>query len=86
VPGRLFFRKGNPRSHHLHVTQIASEFWERHLIFRDYLRAHPETAREYARFKYHLADRFHSDRAAYTEAKSSFIAEVVRRATENKRN
>jgi GrpB-like predicted nucleotidyltransferase (UPF0157 family) len=54
VPGRLFFRKGDPRSHHLHVTEIGSEFWERHLVFRDYLRAHPGTAREYARIKQHL--------------------------------
>jgi GrpB-like predicted nucleotidyltransferase (UPF0157 family) len=48
VPGRLFFRKGNPKTHHLHVTEIGSEFWERHPVFRDYLRAHPETARNYA--------------------------------------
>ncbi len=86
VPGRLFFRKGDPRSHHLHVTEIGSEFWERHLVFRDYLRAHPGTAREYARIKQHLADRFRTDRAAYTEAKTAFISEVVRRATEDKRN
>jgi GrpB-like predicted nucleotidyltransferase (UPF0157 family) len=86
VPGRLFFRKGDPRSHHLHVTEIGSEFWERHLVFRDYLRAHPGTAREYARIKQHLADRSRTDRAAYTEAKTAFISEVVRCATEDKRN
>jgi GrpB-like predicted nucleotidyltransferase (UPF0157 family) len=86
VPGRLFFRKGNPRTHHLHVTDIGSQFWERHLVFRDYLRAHPETAREYARLKHFLADRFRGERAAYTEAKTGFISEVIRRATEDKRS
>ena len=85
VPGRLFFRKGDPRSHHLHVTESGSEFWERHLSFRNYLRAHPETAREYARLKHHLADRFRTKRTAYTEAKTAFISEVIRRATEDKR-
>jgi len=32
VPGRAFFRKGDPRTHHLHVTEIGSEFWERQLL------------------------------------------------------
>ena len=86
VPGRLFLRKGDPRSHHLHVTESESEFWERHLSFRNYLRAHPETAREYARLKHYLAERFRTDRTAYTEAKTAFISEVVRRATEDERN
>jgi GrpB-like predicted nucleotidyltransferase (UPF0157 family) len=86
VPGRLFFRKGNPKTHHLHVTEIGSEFWERHPVFRDYLRAHPETARNYALPKHDITDRFRRDRAAYTEAKTGFISEVVRRATEDKRN
>jgi GrpB-like predicted nucleotidyltransferase (UPF0157 family) len=84
VPGRLFFRKGDPRTHHLHVAEIGSEFWERHLAFRDYLRAHPETVLEYAQLKCDLATRFRGDRAAYTEAKTSFISEVVRRATKDK--
>ena len=26
VQGRLFFRKGNPKTHHLHLTEIGSEF------------------------------------------------------------
>jgi GrpB-like predicted nucleotidyltransferase (UPF0157 family) len=86
VPGRLFFRRGDPRTHHLHVAEVGSEFWERHLAFRDYLRADPETALEYAQLKHDLASRFHGDRAAYTEAKTGFISEVVRRATEDKRN
>jgi GrpB-like predicted nucleotidyltransferase (UPF0157 family) len=86
VPGRLFFRKGDPRSHHLHVTPIGGKFWERHLVFRDYLRAHPETALEYAQLKHRLAGRFRRDRAAYTEAKTDFISEVVRRALEDKHN
>jgi GrpB-like predicted nucleotidyltransferase (UPF0157 family) len=56
------------------------------LVFRDYLRTHPETARKYAQLKHHLADRFSRDRAGYTEAKTSFVSEVIRRATEDKPN
>ena len=86
VGGVLRTCRGDPRTHHLHVAEVGSEFWERHLAFRDYLRAHPETALEYAQLKHDLASRFHGDRAAYTEAKTGFISEVVRRSTEDKRN
>jgi GrpB-like predicted nucleotidyltransferase (UPF0157 family) len=84
VPGRRFFRKGNPKTHHLHLAEVGSEFWERHLLFRDYLRTHPEAAQVYARLKHHLAEHFREDRAAYTEAKTVFISGVVRRAREDR--
>jgi GrpB-like predicted nucleotidyltransferase (UPF0157 family) len=84
APGRLFFRKGDPRTHHLHIAEVGGEFWVDHLAFRDYLRTHPQTAREYARLKHELADRFRADWTAYTGGKSDFILEVLRRALEAK--
>ncbi len=87
VPGRLFFRKGDPKkSHHLHVAEVGDAFWEHHLLFRDYLRTHQETALEYAGLKRALAECYHDDRAAYTEAKTDFISEVVQRAREDRRD
>jgi GrpB-like predicted nucleotidyltransferase (UPF0157 family) len=65
------------------VERSNTEWWDRHLLFRDYLRADPENAGEYARLKYELSDRFGEDRVAYTDAKTHFISEVVRRAQEN---
>jgi len=50
------------------------------LLFRDHLRAHPEVAEGYARLKYEVSERFRENRAAYTDAKTDFIAEVVRLA------
>jgi GrpB-like predicted nucleotidyltransferase (UPF0157 family) len=44
VTGQALLPQGEPRTHHLHVAQIGRKLWERHLIFRDYLRVHPETA------------------------------------------
>ena len=35
----------------LRVAEVAGDFWERQLLFRDYLRAHPETWTPYARAK-----------------------------------
>lgn len=65
------------RTHNLHVVENSGDLWNDRLVFRDCLRAHPETAREYAQLKYDLADRFRNDREAYTEAKTGFVSTVV---------
>ncbi len=83
MPERRYFHKGSKRfsrTHHLHMVETASEFWERHLLFRDYLRAHKDTAREYYELKKELATRFRSNREAYTDAKTNFIQEVIEQA------
>jgi GrpB-like predicted nucleotidyltransferase (UPF0157 family) len=85
MPERRYFHKGPnryARTHHLHVVETTSPFWERHLLFRDYLRTHPETTREYYELKKSLAARFRFDRDSYTTAKTSFIEAVVTRARE----
>ena len=46
---------------------------ERHTIFRDFLRANPEAAREYEELKEILAKRFPKQSSNYTAAKSDFI-------------
>ncbi len=81
IPDRRFFNKGPQERHrHLHISEMNSEFWKRHIVFRDYLRAHPETVREYYDLKRRLAVKFEDDREAYTDAKSAFIEEVIREA------
>src|SRR6266571_6524641 len=62
IPGREFFRRGEPRAYHLHLTSIGRGFWREHLAFRDYLRSHPALRDEYAEVKRALAARFPSDR------------------------
>jgi len=81
LPERRYFRKGSPEDHyHLHMVEQTSGFWERHLLFRDTLRARPETAREYERLKRELAARFGSDREGYTDAKTEFIESAIAKA------
>jgi GrpB-like predicted nucleotidyltransferase (UPF0157 family) len=81
IPERRFFRRGlDSATHQLHVVETTTDFWIDHLLFRDYLRAHPETAREYEAIKRNLAEHLGDDRAAFTEAKTSFIEPVVARA------
>lgn len=71
-------------THHLHMVEDGSEFWSRQLLFRDYLRDHPEEARRYADLKKTLAARYSSDRERYTSAKTDYIQEIVARAKAGK--
>lgn len=50
------------------------------LYFRDYLRDHPDIAKEYEELKLKLAQKFKHDRDAYTEAKSDFINRITKTA------
>jgi GrpB-like predicted nucleotidyltransferase (UPF0157 family) len=79
LAGRLFFRKGDPRTHNVHVVEHGGEHWERHITFRDALRGDPEERRRYDAFKRRLAAEGHA-REVYTELKTPFIREVEARA------
>ncbi len=83
IPGReAFSRPLDTSPHHLYVCAWDSTELRRHLLFRNYLRSHPEDARAYGVLKQHLATHFHDDREAYTEAKSAFVTEILRRAAD----
>lgn len=78
-PGHRYFRPPaeRPRDVHVHVCD-ADSVWEReHLLFRDYLRAHPAVRDKYAELKVQLAERYPDDRLAYTDAKSAFILDAL---------
>lgn len=65
---------------HLHLVREGSDHWDGHILFRDYLRAHPETARTYYDLKKRLATEYGADREGYTDAKTSFIESVLVKA------
>ena len=64
------------RTHHLHLVDERPEL-DRHLCFRDRLRASAPLRDEYALLKRDLARRRAGDREAYSEAKSDFVRRVV---------
>lgn len=70
-----WFCKPHPRrrTHHLHLVPVNSKRFADELSFRDFLRASPGAAKNYATLKRSLAARFRDDRDAYTEAKGDFI-------------
>jgi GrpB-like predicted nucleotidyltransferase (UPF0157 family) len=76
IEGRRLFRKGGEnRTHHIHFYQVDNPQINRHIIFRDYLRAHPEEVVRYSRFKEELASRFENT-SEYSPAKKSFVQEM----------
>jgi GrpB-like predicted nucleotidyltransferase (UPF0157 family) len=83
IPGRRYFRKNAPggvRTHQLHAFAVGSPEIQRHLDFRDYLRAFPVEAAAYAALKQDLAGRCGNDMHAYSDGKTAFIRAVERRA------
>jgi GrpB-like predicted nucleotidyltransferase (UPF0157 family) len=80
--GHRYFRPppGLPRDYQVHVCQIGSQ-WERdHLLFRDFMRAHPGEAAEYGRLKMRIADRRRNERITYNDEKQPFILAVLEAA------
>ena len=80
LPGRLFFRKGRPPTHHVHAVLDGSDLWERHLAFRDYLREHVHEQDEYAEFKRNLVHEVGGEWDRYVEGKEPYADALERRA------
>jgi GrpB-like predicted nucleotidyltransferase (UPF0157 family) len=81
VPGReAFTTPAGAPPHHLYVCAIRTAALDRHLAFRDALRADAAAADAYSDLKRTLAARLGHDRIAYTEAKSAFVERVLAQA------
>jgi len=68
------------RTHQIHMVEFNSEFWNRHLLFRDYLRTNPEVMNQYAALKRQLAERDWIDVNEYADAKTEFIRNAEKEA------
>lgn len=65
---------------HIHVLQLNSVHWIRHIAFRDYLRTNPEIKAEYQQLKEKLSKQEWKDGNAYNEGKDSFLKNEERKA------
>ena len=79
---RYFRERPGLRRTHLHVRRAGSFSEQFALLFRDYLRTHPERAAAYAELKQTLAPLLLTDRQAYVDAKVPFTWETMRLADE----
>lgn len=78
----FFYRPaGWPHTHHVHVVERGGQEERRTLAFRDYLRDHAGTAREYERLKQMIAAQIAGDdpdsREEYARRKTDFVEQVV---------
>lgn len=67
------------RTHHIHMAPRGHRLWQG-LTFRDYLISHDKEASRYATLKRELANSYRKDRERYTEAKTTFVNEIISKA------
>jgi GrpB-like predicted nucleotidyltransferase (UPF0157 family) len=84
LPGREFFRRGELRSHHLHLVERTGSHWMRYLRFRNNLRDDPLVRDAYAALKQALAVQYPRDREAYILGKTEFVESILRTETRNR--
>lgn len=78
VEGReAFLWPSGAEPHDLYVVVRGNDAHREHIAFRDYLRDHPDVARDYAELKTRLAAEYGEDRLGYTDAKDEFVARVL---------
>lgn len=72
---RFYFTKGEPEEYHLSLAQPHTySYFKRQILFRDYLKTHPEIAKEYEKLK---LDALAKDASNYLHAKGPFIEKVL---------
>jgi GrpB-like predicted nucleotidyltransferase (UPF0157 family) len=69
----LFKEQGGTRTHQIHMVAVGTEFWDRLILFRDYLRQNPAVVEKYASLKRELAEREWDDVNDYADAKTEFV-------------
>jgi GrpB-like predicted nucleotidyltransferase (UPF0157 family) len=81
VPGRWALRKRDvAQPSNVAVVAYDGEWWKLNLAIRDYLRANPEAARNYASAKWHAVSAGTDMLLAYSDAKRATIEKIVAEA------
>lgn len=84
VPNRRYLELRDEKQEiafvHLHVFEKGNPELNKHLAFRDFLRAKPLLAQKYESLKKSLTQTLPADRTKYTSGKSEMIQELMREA------
>ena len=82
IKGRYYYSKdvGSRRTHKAHVCEAQHCNVRQQLAFRDYLRDHPDVAKDYEALKTRLADANTQGIGEYLEGKRPFIERVIEKA------
>jgi GrpB-like predicted nucleotidyltransferase (UPF0157 family) len=73
-------RTATPRQR-IYLCPEGHDTHHRRILFRDYLRTHPQAASDYQALKLKLAEDFEYDGDGYTAAKAAFVNDIVARAS-----
>ena len=78
TPNRRFFfiEKSKKRIAHIHLVKHDSQWFKRHLAFRNELRANEITRKKYQKLKYSLSEKEWKDGNEYANAKTTFIRSI----------
>ena len=79
IDSRRYFRRDDERGNrivHVHGFADGSMNIQRHLLFRDYLRAYPARAAEYGALKVRLAEEYPNDIEQYMNGKDALIKQI----------
>ena len=77
---RYFREVPGSRRTHIHVREAGSFSEQLTLLFRDYLRSHPEDGLRYAAAKHRLMKLFKNDRPKYVDGKGPIVWNIIQRA------
>ncbi|RAP77191.1 GrpB family protein [Paenibacillus montanisoli] len=79
-PGRYFFRKRELNQFNISIVPFDGDLWRDNLLFRDYLRTHPDEAKRYAGIKKEAAQTASNSLLEYQNLKRSFVDMIKERA------
>ncbi|MCM3628555.1 GrpB family protein [Paenibacillus glycanilyticus] len=77
---RYFREAPGTRRTHIHVRQAGSFSEQVNLLFRDYLRQHPEDCLRYSSEKRRLMKLYKHDRIRYVEGKGPIVWDIIHKA------
>ncbi|GLX67884.1 GrpB family protein [Paenibacillus glycanilyticus] len=77
---RYFREVPGSRRTHIHVRQTGSFSEQVNLLFRDYLRHHPEDCLRYGQEKHRLYELYKNEREKYVEGKGPIVWDLIHRA------
>ncbi|MFE7117024.1 GrpB family protein, partial [Streptomyces sp. NPDC057654] len=76
VPGREYLRRRSGQPVNAHVVQRRGRLWTDNILFRDYLRTHPDAASQYAAAKREAVGRA-PNLLEYSELKARTVARIM---------
>jgi GrpB-like predicted nucleotidyltransferase (UPF0157 family) len=81
IIGRRYFHKErNSSGYHIHAFESGNPEIDRHVLFVEFMNAHPLEANKYESLKLNLAVKFRDEPDRYSDGKTKFIRNIDKKA------